>query len=109
MKGLNGKINEIAGKEKELLKKKEAMKKKIARLLKDASAEGEKIITDAERRSSEEKEAMLSERKKQADDEVARMLLDAEIEAKKAAVIFRKKGEKIISALFKELDGYLNS
>ncbi len=109
MKGLNGKINEIADKEKELLKRKEALKKKIEKLLKDSAAEGEEIITDAGRRSAEDKETMLIERKKQADDEVRQMLINAEIEAKKSAVIFRKKSEKIMPALFKELDGYLKN
>jgi len=109
MKGLNGKINEIAGKEKELIKKKETLEKKIKKLLKDSAAEGEKILTDSSRRLSEEKEKMLDEHRKQAGEEVARMIVDAEIEAKKSAIIFRKKSAKIIPSLFKELDGYLKN
>jgi len=109
MKGLNGKINEIAGKEKELIKKKEALKKKIKKLLKASAAEGEKILTDSAHRLSEEKEKLLGERRKQAEEEVRRMIVDAEIEAKKSAVIFRQKSEKIITSLFKELDGYLKN
>ncbi|MEA2081367.1 MAG: hypothetical protein U9O97_01295 [Elusimicrobiota bacterium] len=109
MKDLNGKINEIAGKEKELLKKKEDLKKKIGKLFKDYSVQGEKIMTDAVRRSSEEKEKMLNESGKQADEEVSRMIAAAEIEAKKAAVVFRKNREKIIMELFGKLKGYLKN
>ncbi|MBU4134319.1 hypothetical protein KKH42_03240, partial [bacterium] len=99
----------IADKEKTLLEKKEALKKKTEKLLKAAVAEGEQMMAAAESRSAEDKEKILSERKKQADAEVRELILNSEIESKKAAVIFRNKSKEIVMTLFKELDGYLKN
>ncbi|MBA3052122.1 MAG: hypothetical protein ABII20_05235 [Candidatus Omnitrophota bacterium] len=109
MKDLNGKILQIAEKEKDLVGRKAALKKKIEKILKAAAAEEERLMSDADRRAGEEKEKMLSESGKRSQEQVRQMLLDAEIEAKREAVIFRQKSEKLISSLFKELEGYFKN
>ncbi|PIV19091.1 MAG: hypothetical protein COS41_02130 [Elusimicrobia bacterium CG03_land_8_20_14_0_80_50_18] len=109
MKDLNSKISEVAEKEKELIQRKAELKKKIEQLLKAASAEEERIMDDADRRASQEKGEMLSASSARSREEVRQMLLDAEIKAKKDALVFRGKSDKIISSLFKELERYLKS
>ena len=100
---------EVAEKEKELIQRKAELRKKIEQLLKAASAEEERIMDDADRRASQEKGEMLSASSARSREEVRQMLLDAEIKAKKDALVFRGKSDKIISSLFKELERYLKS